>query len=296
MKKLLLLFFVVIYLLNPIKIFAAGSFELIDFPETFTAVVGQDFDAWVNFYYSGTEYKPKASIVGKLFPNDVKLGPVSSQGNSLYNILYSGIPKNPGEYPLTLTLSDDYGALLTKKFIFKVVGLSFPNNGSLPDAIVNKPYSYNLTYNYPYSGNDLPRIIFYDVPSEVILSPSNNPNARNGYFVLNLMAYKTGVYTFKGEVTLNNKLIGHQLFVLNVKEKLELENNINTTQEISKEEKIEKKFSLFKKKIEPEEVKNEEKKIEEPEKNIPEVNIEQNLNKEKWYLKFWKWLLKKKSL
>lgn len=203
------------FLPNIVK--ASGSFELIDFPESYSGILEKEFKTNISFFYSGTESYPKVSIVGKKFPNGVSLGEVSLDGNSLYNVSYSGIPKSTGDYPLILTLTDDNGALLIKKFNFKVDGLTFAEN-YLPNAVVNEPYLYNLDFIYPYR-DILPEIIFNEVPQGIILSPLMNFKAENGHFVLKLLAYKTGHFTLNAEVRIGGKLIGYGRFNLIVDDK-----------------------------------------------------------------------------
>lgn len=188
MKKISFVFF--IFLISN-SLNAAGVFEISDIQDTYSVKAGKNFTTYISFYYSGTAYVPIVSTTGKFFPEDLKLGRLEEKGGGLYNIKYSGTPHTPGKYPLTLVLSDDFGAILTKKFTVDVSGVTF-NDVQLPDAIVNKEYSQNINFKY---GNDPVLINLSEIPESFGVD-FLNINASNDSFVLKLVPHKTGQFTF----------------------------------------------------------------------------------------------------
>lgn len=191
---------------------AVGSFELIDFPDSFNAVAGQKFLTSIDFFYSGAEYIPRISVVSKNFPVGLDISSSVPGGGNLYNAIYSGTPKQPGDYKLLLTLTDNYGAQLNKNFAFKVSGLVF-NNDPLPNAIVNKLYSYNVKFDY--AGSDDPIIMLYDIPSDFQIDYLST-YGRNGNFTLKFIPRKTGQFSFTAKATVNGADLGMKVFNLNV--------------------------------------------------------------------------------
>lgn len=214
MKNILTWFFIsaVSLVILPSSVMAAGSFELNDFPESFTAVAGEKFQAYINFIYSGPEYRLGVSITGKKLPDDVKLGYIEYGANGVNSILYSGIPKEVGDYSLNLVLTDNYGIVLTKHFVFKVSGLVFRND-SLPNATLNKPYTANINFTYP--GKSTPLLSITTFPEGVSFDFTNF-NGNDGFFPLKLTPRKVGQFTFKTEVTVNGVSVGTKIFSLTV--------------------------------------------------------------------------------
>lgn len=304
MKKLFLItpLFFILFLGSLNQVFAIGSFELIDQSDSLNATVGKEFKSYISFFYSGDSYYPEASFVGTTFPEGLKLGSVTNDGNSLYNILYSGIPKNKGNYSLILKLTDNNGALLTKKINVKVSGLEFTNT-TLPHAVINTPYSYSLFFSYPIGATDTPRLTFYNIPQGVILTPNLNPNAQSGqYFELKLLAYKTGEHILRSNVTLDGVVLGSQNFTLVVDEKqtsLSQESVIVKQTEITNNSenvnKVEEKETLSRNKnFNSTEIKKQNNNDTLPIKNSNNISSfaveSESIKKIKWYKKAFNWV------
>lgn len=213
MKNVLSLFFIftLSLFLFPSRVMASGTFELVDFSDSYTATVGQEFKTYISFYYSGTAYTPKVSITGKSFPEGISLGVLKIGGTSLYNIEYSGVAKTQGSYSLTLLLTDDYGALLTKHFTINVNGLVFTDK-TLPNATIDQLYTQKISFSYP--GQETPRITF-DFP-ESIYPSYIDPNGFNGSITIKFIPRKIGQFTFKAKAALDGILIGTRIFNITV--------------------------------------------------------------------------------
>lgn len=194
----------------PIKVFAVGSFELNDFPDTLNGIAGQKFKTFINFIYSGTASNVGVSVVGKKVPNGIDLGHVSYGGNGVDSIEYSGIPVEIGNYPLNLVLTDNSGVVLTRHFNFNISGLSFEDN-LLPNAIINKPYSQNI--KFLYAGTESPLISFLGFPDTVQLS-YNKVYAYNSFFALKLIPRQAGTFTFNVNAVANGVEVGTKVFTL----------------------------------------------------------------------------------
>jgi hypothetical protein len=203
----LLLFFCL-----PNSTLAAGSFELVDFPETFNAVAGREFKTYINFIYSGTEYSLGVSITGNELPHGVKLGSIEYGANGVNSILLSGTPSEVSNYPLSLILTDNYGIMLTKRFNFNVNGLVFSGD-ALPNAVINKPYSTDVRFTY--AGDKSPIIRIYDIPDSLYFD-FTSITASKGSFTFRLTPRKVGTYTFKADATVSGIGIGTKIFSLTV--------------------------------------------------------------------------------
>ena len=183
---------------------AAGVFEMNEFSDSYTAIAGEPFNAHFSFYYSGTTYIPKVSVVSDSFPGGVSLGALKTEGVSFYSIDYSGIPTTPGGYSIKLMLTDDYGALLVKKFTINVQGLVF-NTTTLPNAIINKEYVQDIYFNYP--STKIPRIIFVDFPRS-IYPQVLDPNGFNQHVTLKFIPRQVGQFAIKAIATVDMKDAG----------------------------------------------------------------------------------------
>jgi hypothetical protein len=126
---------------------AAGTFQILNFPASTTVTVNQPYSFYVSFLYSGNNI-PGISFVGNPLPDNFNVGVITYAGNGLDNVQITGESKNLGVYPLTLELTDNYGAFLTQPFAFTVspvvptnAHLTSPTTWSCNDGYVN-------TYGY----------------------------------------------------------------------------------------------------------------------------------------------------
>lgn len=211
MKKIIVLFFFLLFIFNINKVYSAGSFEFNNLPDSFKLTAGQKFEAYVNFFYSGTVYTPRGTFIGSDFPPGLKTEPVTYGGGGSYSFLYKGIPLKPGTYHLTAALTDDYGALLNKKIDIIISGLIFSEE-SLPNAEIKKPYTYDL--NYTYAGEDAPLLSIDNVSPRDLNFSYTHITAENGHFKLRLISYKPGKYTFRATAIVNNAELGQKIFTL----------------------------------------------------------------------------------
>ena len=116
----------------------AGTFQLLNVATSTKVVVGQQYSAYFNFLYSGNGMA-HVSLVGQNVPSGMQLGAVSYGVNGVDNIRYSGIPAIAMDYPMTLELTDNHGALLTQPFDFNVISSDSAINvitSSLPNGTV----------------------------------------------------------------------------------------------------------------------------------------------------------------
>lgn len=219
---MVLLYFVGFF---PNSAIATGSFELIDFPTSFNAYLLQNFSTYINFLYSGTNKSGVGvSIIGDNVPAGISLGSVEQRPNGVNSIYYSGIPKIIGSYPLTLILTDNDGAILTKHFSLNINGLVF-NNDLLPNATINKPYFTNINFYYP--GIDTPSIRFYDLPDGLQFDTINSMGY-NGSFTLRLTPRKAGQFTFNAVASVNYIDIGTKTFNLIVDDQPQIQTTNQT--------------------------------------------------------------------
>ena len=198
--------------ITPASVNTTGSFELNDFPDSFNAVAGQEFKAYINFIYSGSRSRLGVSITGNDLPDDVKLGYIEYGSNGVNSILFSGIPRKVKNYPLKLVLTDNYGIVLTKNFTFNVSGLVFKDE-SFPNAVLKKPYSMNI--NFTYAGSKTPVLSVYDLPENLQFSFLNF-NASDGVFNLKFTPFKIGKYAFKGDAMVDGVVVGTKTFSITV--------------------------------------------------------------------------------
>ncbi len=175
------IFFIIIFM--PIRqVKAAGSFQLVNFNATTTAMEGSPFSREIGFLYSG-DAVPTADFVGNNLPDGAKISTVISKGNALYSFTLSGTVKIPGEYLLTLILTDNDGALLTQPYTLTVVGLGINMlTDSLPRGDVNKSYSAVIYFDFTgYIGTPevtgLPTGVTSKFDSQIVTTPSTK-----GYF------------------------------------------------------------------------------------------------------------------
>jgi hypothetical protein len=111
---------------------AAGTFQILNFPTSTTVTANQSYSFYVSFLYSGNNV-PGVSFVGNPLPDNFNVGVITYEGNGLDNVQITGDSKNLGVYPLTLALTDNYGAFLTQPFTFTVSPV-VPTNAHLTSA------------------------------------------------------------------------------------------------------------------------------------------------------------------
>lgn len=193
--------------------YATGSFELISFPDTLNAVAGKSYNKSVDFFYSGTGYfTPRISFVGSNLPSGIKMTPPIPAGGSLYNSTITGTPLTPGNYDLILTLTDYDGALLNKKFTFKVEGLTFSDE-VLPNAIVGRPYSHTIRYSY--NGDVDPLVKLTEYPDYVQMN-SSNIFGRSGEVPMGFTSWKEGSFTFNANATSDGAYLGNKSYTVTI--------------------------------------------------------------------------------
>lgn len=210
---------------------AYGTFELIDFPDALNAVAGKAFTKHVDFFYSGGyTSSPRISVVGKNFPTGMSMSGASAGGGNLYNATYSGTPTEPGTYNLILTLTDYEGAQLNKNFVFKVAGLTMDEQ-LLPNAVVNTPYIYDVTYKY--DGDKDPVFVLSDLPDYVRVDALST-YGNFGTFKLRFTSWKEGIFTFKVKAYVNG-VVGEKVFTVAVdgKKQLTIPEIISTSVDIA---------------------------------------------------------------
>lgn len=71
---------------------AAGSFQLLGFRSSSTAVVNLPFKYVVNYIYSGDSVS-HISLVGQTLPEGIELGSITYGANGVDSIEISGVPK-----------------------------------------------------------------------------------------------------------------------------------------------------------------------------------------------------------
>jgi hypothetical protein len=130
-------------LLNPAR--AAGTFQILNFPTSTTITAGQQYDFYISFLYSGDNI-PSVSLVGNPLPDGQTVGVIIPSGNGLYNVQVSGKSSNIGTYPLTLELTDNYGAFLTQPFTF-IMKQVLPMN-----THATSPTTYACNSGYEWNG------------------------------------------------------------------------------------------------------------------------------------------------
>jgi hypothetical protein len=214
---LMVLFFV---LISPNVIFAEGTIQLVSFQNQIKESVGSDFYVPINFIYSGS-YSDQlgVSIVGTngfatSLPPGVNLSAINHGINGVDSITLSGIPTASGDYPLSLIITDNNGALLTQSFDFSVAS----NNSYLPDAVVYQSYSQNVFVGYP---NDSGVVVHFsawqnNLPSGDVGIQTPIANSYDGYTILRLNPYKTGKFVIEADIKINDILVNTEMFGLTV--------------------------------------------------------------------------------
>lgn len=154
-------------------VFATGTFQLSQFKDSLTTVLYQQstsnkipYTHFFYFIYSGDSI-PSFSVIRNKFPPGMNFSDIKVGQNGFNSIEFSGTPTTAGNYPLTLVLTDNKGALLTQPFNFKVEEHTINIlTDSIPRGTANKPYLGKIDINYsshPKTGF-FPRIIFKNLP------------------------------------------------------------------------------------------------------------------------------------
>lgn len=156
---------------------AAGSFQLLNPTTLPVAGTNTNYFVTINFVYSGTA-TPSASIVGTALPTGLSLGSIIQQGNGVDAVTISGVPTFAGQYPITLVLTDNEGALLTEQYNLTVsydASFSLDEiNFSLPSGTAYTPYNATINFLYNnsvYSQGFTPTATFSGLPSSVVVNP-----------------------------------------------------------------------------------------------------------------------------
>lgn len=141
---------------------AAGTFQLSNFNPVIYGISGEHLATVINFFYSGNNI-PSVSIVGDpSVINSMQLGYVLYGANGYDSIVWSGTPAQTGSYPMTLTLTDNYGAFMTQPFTFNVFNQQITiATTTLPAGVVGSSYSASVGVNW--WGNGTPNISFMGV-------------------------------------------------------------------------------------------------------------------------------------
>lgn len=167
---------------------AAGTFQLLNFPTSTKVIVGQPYSFYINFLYSGNNI-PSISIIGNPLPDNVTLnvGAMKYGVNGLDNVQITGTATAIRDYPLTLELTDNYGAFLTQSLDFNVsqvlpanahavttttwecndgyisngIGCQFPANGSLVGGQLRCNVGYVNYHGSCENANDLSNNLCY---------------------------------------------------------------------------------------------------------------------------------------
>ncbi len=172
---------------------APGSIQLLNFPSQLNATVNKNFSVVINYVYSGSNYT-HVSIVGTNLPQDLELGSVTYGNNGVDNITLSGIPTQTGDYPLTLVVTDNNGALVNQSFDLKVNDICsgipvsgalnpvvFTDDAQLPDATVGQLYSQRLIFTFSKNLDaTLPAIGFCSSDGLTITPASAGGSGGNG--------------------------------------------------------------------------------------------------------------------
>ncbi len=204
MKKLICLLFLV-----PTTSFALGSFQLLDFTSLPSAVSMTPYETTINFIYSGDNI-PSVSLTGNQLPQGLSLGKIYFGKNGVDYVKIEGTPVYPGAYKLTLLLTDNYGAILTKQIDLVVddggYDLSADLPSDLPIGIINKPYKGKVQILYSGTKPELyclcnPPGIFTtqdDVPN------LTNPAVKRGALLLTFFGTPTQTGTFPLTFTISS--------------------------------------------------------------------------------------------
>lgn len=144
MKKLIFLLLCI-----PVSVYAFGTFQFVKFDMLAQGIAGIPYTSVINFIYSG-DWTPRVSILGDTLPAGLSLGKVMIGANGVDYIKLEGTPSTPGVYNLTLLLTDNNGATLTKDVTVTIdSGSTFKiTKNNLPVAVVGKPFSGDITISY----------------------------------------------------------------------------------------------------------------------------------------------------
>ena len=203
----------------------AGTIKILNFPSELDGVIGiKTTEIYINFLYSGTnQNRLGVSIVGGKLPGGMKLDNITYSGNGLFSIGLYGTPTQVGNFPLNIVVTDNSGAMATQPLDYKVSGLTFIGDSSLPDATPYKQYSQKIIYSYIGDTSNV-RVTF-------TISPVNNPQSQitvnsggsDGTAELSFNPEDVGQFTVKAEARVQidsagdvSDIAGTKTFNLNV--------------------------------------------------------------------------------
>ena len=157
---------------------AAGSFQLLGFRSSSTAVVNLPFKYVVNYIYSGDSVS-HISLVGQTLPEGIELGSITYGANGVDSIEISGVPKKIGEYPLNLVITDNDGALLSQSFTIKVISSIYEiETESISNGCVGSQYSSSIKVDFL---GETPSVNFDGLPEGIFYSKEVNKKESDGY-------------------------------------------------------------------------------------------------------------------
>lgn len=183
--------------------FATGSFQLVNFTSLRTAVALTPYEVSINFIYSGNNI-PSVSLIGTQLPVGLSLSKIYAEGdNGLHYIKIYGTPASTGNYKLTLLLTDNFGAMLTKEIELNVNKSEYNLNTELPSNLpvgkVGQPYNGKILF--PYTGGK-PTLNSAEVPYGLFTDTTDIPDTSDESFKkgsLELRIYgtpkKSGTFT-----------------------------------------------------------------------------------------------------
>lgn len=140
--------------------FADAQFSLIDNLSTSTGVVGEPYKQIINFTYTGTSTKLKATLRGNNTKNTgIDISQVYVPGDGTFKVEISGTPKVASNYKWNFALNDgSRNVTLIKPYILNISGLKFAST-TLPDA--TKLFSeYSADIPFTYTGRKAPKFSF----------------------------------------------------------------------------------------------------------------------------------------
>lgn len=205
----------VVAALTPLGVSAQSVFEITNLPETINTAIGQETKTYISFKYMGGTSKPSVSVQGDVLPAGLALSPIEYGPQGVNTVKYSGVPTTAGEFPLKLVFLDGNGQTVTKNFTVKVGGFALTTT-KLPAAVAGKKYSTKIAFTYPGT-TAVPLMRITDITQDSYINVAYmNINASGGAFLLEMNPVKTGTFSFKGTVSINDIKVATQNFTINV--------------------------------------------------------------------------------
>lgn len=138
------------------------------------AIVNIPYWENLDFTYTGA-YIPCVSFANaSSAPDGMMIGEVDSLGNGAYSFMFDGVPAKVDSYPFTILFTDNFGASMTQNYTFNVIdpGVTFSSD-TLPDAIVNQPYSASIQISNYGDGAHMPSFSYSNtLPKGINLNTS----------------------------------------------------------------------------------------------------------------------------